>query len=82
MKTTRIEIFSSTYEEVSAMGIALMVTTGKPFKYVKQMFSDIGYQEAQNCEFPRQGKQISRGECPHLMEGVPSLLGARGPLYH
>lgn len=43
------------------------------------MFSDIWHQEAQNCEFPREGKQIRRGDCSILLtEGVPNLQCGRG----
>lgn len=49
------------------------------------MFSDIGHQEAQNCEFPREGKQIRRGDCPHLThwgcsQSTVQTGVARGPV--
>ena len=47
VKTTRIEIFSSTHEGLSAVGIAFRhKQLEKQTKYMRQTFSDIGHQEA------------------------------------
>lgn len=48
VKTTRIEIFSSTHEGLSAVGFAFHhKQLEKQMKYIKQMFLDIGHQEAE-----------------------------------
>lgn len=72
VKTTRIEIFSSTHEGLSAVGIAFChKQLEKQTKYTRPTFSDIGHQEAfgtsQGCDSLREGKHTGR-------DGLPILL--------